>query len=61
MRYGNEVRGVGTVLGNVHGNERFFRMPTRKAPHPERVVRRPGITFEELLAKVTLNGSVSFR
>ena len=60
MRFSSNVRGVGTCLGNVKG-ERFFRMPTRKVPHPERVVRSPRITFGEVLQKVTLDGSVSFR
>ena len=61
MRYGNEVRGVGTVFGNVHGNDRLFHMPAKRNPHPERVVRNPGIRFEELVLRVNLGGTVSIR
>ena len=60
MRYSSSVRGVGTSWGNTKG-DRFFRMPTRKVPHPEREVRSTCITFGEALQKVTLDGSVSFR
>ena len=60
MQFGNSVRGIGTCLGNVKGDS-LFRMPTRKFPHPERVVRSPRPTFEQLLSKVTVGTSVSFR
>jgi hypothetical protein len=60
MHFGNSVRGVGTTLGNVKG-DRLFHMPTRKASYPERVVRSPRPTLEQMISKVTVGTSVSFR
>ena len=54
MEKGNVI-GVGTILGNTRGD--CFRMPIRRSPHPERVVRSPRIRFEELVLRVKLNGS----
>jgi hypothetical protein len=60
MRYGNEVRGVGTNLGIVKGDH-FFRMPTRRISHPERVVRPSRVRLEEVILRVQVGGTVSAR
>ena len=60
MRYSSSVRGVGTTLGNVKG-DCLFHMPTKRVSHPERVVRSPRPTLEQLISKVTVGTSVSFR
>jgi hypothetical protein len=51
--------GVGTTFANTRGDG--FRMPIRRSPHAERVVRSPRPTFEQLLSKVTVGTTVSFR
>jgi len=51
----SNVFGIGTILGSHRGN--CFRMPARRHPHPERLVRSPRPTLEQLISKVTVGTS----
>ena len=56
----NEVRGIGTVLGNVRST-RLFHMPGKRPGHPGRLVRQTRITFAEAVLKVRVGRSVETR